>query len=100
MSEAIKGLPQVRRILYAADHRIETQIASAAGRLDAEDATWAEDPPTLPTAFTPAFEIARYLQLGLVDGATVLPVCPASFRDFMVYEKHAVDAGGRLRLHA
>jgi 2-keto-4-pentenoate hydratase/2-oxohepta-3-ene-1,7-dioic acid hydratase in catechol pathway len=92
MSETIKDLPQVRRILHAAEQRIETQIASAAGWVERDDATWPEDLPRPPTAFAPAFEIARYQQLGLVDGATVLPVCPASFRDFMMYEKHAVDA--------
>ncbi|RDI51656.1 fumarylacetoacetate hydrolase family protein [Nocardia mexicana] len=45
-----------------------------------------------PHAFTADFEIARYDTLGLADGATVLPVCPVSFRDFMIFEKHAVDA--------
>ncbi|MCG7607886.1 MULTISPECIES: fumarylacetoacetate hydrolase family protein [Mycobacterium] len=92
MTEAIKSLPQMRRVLRAADHRIDTQISNEAGWLDAQNAVWPEDLRTLPAAFTPEFEIARYQQLGLVDGATVLPVCPASFRDFMVYEKHAVDA--------
>ncbi|WP_254358713.1 fumarylacetoacetate hydrolase family protein [Mycolicibacterium peregrinum] len=92
MTEEIEGLPRMRRVLNAADHRIDTQISSKAGWLAVEDAIGIDDLRTPPTAFTPAFEIARYEQLGLADGATVLPVCPASFRDFMVYEKHAVDA--------
>jgi hypothetical protein len=47
---------------------------------------------TIPQAFTTQFELARYDSLRLADGATVLPICPVSFRDFMVFEKHAVDA--------
>ncbi|WP_245718358.1 fumarylacetoacetate hydrolase family protein [Nocardia miyunensis] len=46
----------------------------------------------MPDAFTPEFEVARYEGLGLGDGDVVLPVCPVSFRDFMLFEKHAVDA--------
>lgn len=82
----------MRRVLYTSDHRIGTEIATDAGWLAAEDAVWANHLHDLSTVFTPAFEIARYEQLGLSDGATVLPICPTSFRDFMMYEKHAVDA--------
>lgn len=82
----------MRRVLYTSDHRIDTEIATNAGWLAAEDAVWANHLHDLSTVFTPAFEIARYEQLGLSDGATVLPICPTSFRDFMMYEKHAVDA--------
>lgn len=82
----------MRRVLYTSDHRIDTEIATDAGWLAAEDAVWANHLHDLSTVFTPAFEIARYEQLGLSDGATVLPICPTSFRDFMMYEKHAVDA--------
>ncbi|MCP3811047.1 fumarylacetoacetate hydrolase family protein [Mycobacteriaceae bacterium Msp059] len=92
MTEAIKDLPRMRRVLYTSDHRIGTEIATDAGWLAAEDAVWANHLHDLSTVFTPAFEIARYEQLGLSDGATVLPICPTSFRDFMMYEKHAVDA--------
>lgn len=92
MTEAIKDLPRMRRVLYTSDHRIDTEIATDAGWLAAEDAVWANHLHDLSTVFTPAFEIARYEQLGLSDGATVLPICPTSFRDFMMYEKHAVDA--------
>lgn len=92
MSEAIKDWTRIRRVLRTSDHRIDTEIATDAGWLAAEDADWSRHLHGLSTVFTPEFEIARYQQLGLSDGATVLPICPTSFRDFMMYETHAVDA--------
>jgi 2-keto-4-pentenoate hydratase/2-oxohepta-3-ene-1,7-dioic acid hydratase in catechol pathway len=85
-------LPRMRRTLNRAHHRIDVLVDTGAGWHMAGQSDSATGTLTIPSVFTTDFEIARYEQLGLADGATVLPVCPASFRDFMLFEKHAVDA--------
>ncbi|MFB7716690.1 fumarylacetoacetate hydrolase family protein [Nocardia sp. NPDC056100] len=84
--------PRIRRVLNRADNRIDTQIDTGDGWRGVDENDSAGGISVIPPAFSAEFEIARYDLLGLPDGATVLPVCPASFRDFMVFEKHAVDA--------
>ncbi|WP_433526831.1 fumarylacetoacetate hydrolase family protein [Nocardia pseudovaccinii] len=85
-------VPRLRRILNRTERRIDVQIDSGDGWRTADESSSARGAFAIPSAFTTDFEIARYDILGLADGATVLPVCPASFRDFMIFEKHAVDA--------
>ncbi|MEV0062729.1 fumarylacetoacetate hydrolase family protein [Nocardia sp. NPDC050718] len=82
------SLPRIHRTLDLDARRITLHADTGAGW------TATDDPPSfaVPAAFTEEYEIARYELLGVPDGARVLPVCPVSFRDFMVYEKHAVDA--------
>ncbi|MEU6581296.1 fumarylacetoacetate hydrolase family protein [Nocardia sp. NPDC046763] len=84
-------LPRLRRTLDRGRRRILRQIDTGGGWTTVgESDGGAAD--LVPSAWTEEFELARYERLDLADGATVLPVCPASFRDFMLYEKHAVDA--------
>jgi 2-keto-4-pentenoate hydratase/2-oxohepta-3-ene-1,7-dioic acid hydratase in catechol pathway len=92
MNDPVTLLPRMRRTLNSAEQRIEAHIDTGEGwrKTDESGSTIGTFP--IPSAFTAEFEIARYDNLGLADGATVLPVCPASFRDFMVYEEHAIDA--------
>ncbi|MEU2253539.1 fumarylacetoacetate hydrolase family protein [Nocardia xishanensis] len=84
-------MPRIRRTLDRAGRRIDVHIDTGDGWRAAE-AGGAAEAFAIPSAFTTEFELARYDSLGLPDGATVLPVCPASFRDFMVFEQHAVAA--------
>lgn len=42
--------------------------------------------------FTTEFEIGQARSAGVADGAAVLPFQPLSFRDFMLYEQHNIDA--------
>jgi 2-keto-4-pentenoate hydratase/2-oxohepta-3-ene-1,7-dioic acid hydratase in catechol pathway len=76
----------MRRTLNRTDHRIDVHVDTGEGWQLANEANAFPVP-----AFTTDFEFARYDRLGLPDGAPVLPVCPASFREFMVFEKHAID---------
>ena len=85
-------LPRMRRTLNRAERRIDVDIDTGDGWRETDDTDSATASFVVPSAFTTEVEIARYDRLGLADGATVLPICPASFRDFMVFEKHAVDA--------
>ncbi|WP_433594004.1 fumarylacetoacetate hydrolase family protein [Nocardia sp. CA-145437] len=85
-------LPRTRRILHRGEHRIDTQIDTGDGWRDLDESTGGSGVSVIPSVFSTDFEIARYDALGLSDGATVLPVCPPSFRDFMLFEQHAVDA--------
>ncbi len=72
------------------------------GRLDVEvrrGGAWqrwtnpATDPLGLPRAVTEEFEVTRAAGKQDPDGTTpVLPFTPLSFRDFMLYEEHAVAA--------
>ncbi|WP_440713851.1 fumarylacetoacetate hydrolase family protein [Gordonia sp. FQ] len=73
----------VRRLLNRADHCIDAQIDTGEGWRPAEQLGW-------QSPFRPDVELERYA--GMPDGAAVLPVCPTSFRDFMLFEKHAIDA--------
>lgn len=70
-----------------ADGRLELQSLGA-------DGSWApaSDPSMLGGAvFSPVWELANAQRHQELSG-NVLPFQPASFRDFMLYEKHAVDA--------
>lgn len=70
-----------------ADGRLELQALGA-------DGSWAPapDPSVLGGAvFSPEWELANAQRHHELSG-NVLPFQPASFRDFMLYEKHAVDA--------
>jgi 2-keto-4-pentenoate hydratase/2-oxohepta-3-ene-1,7-dioic acid hydratase in catechol pathway len=82
----------MRRTLNRAQRRIDLHIDNGDGWRRIADSDCSTGYFAIPQAFTTEFELARYDRLGLPDGATVLPICPASFRDFMVFEKHAVDA--------
>lgn len=92
MNEAAVFLPRMRRILNRSEQRIDAQVDTGDGWRDADESDSESAFFTVRPAFTTAFEIERYERLGLADGANVLPLCPASFRDFMVFEKHAIDA--------
>jgi 2-keto-4-pentenoate hydratase/2-oxohepta-3-ene-1,7-dioic acid hydratase in catechol pathway len=92
VSDSALFLPRMRRKLNRAERRIDVQADTGDGWHPVSETDRTTDPFTVPSAFTTEFELARYKRLGLADGATVLPICPASFRDFMVFEKHAVDA--------
>ena len=85
-------LPRVRRTLNRSERQIDVHVDTGDGWRPVGEPASTTDLFTIPPAFTPEFELARYDRLGLADGATVLPICPVSFRDFMVFEKHAVDA--------
>ncbi|ORJ52627.1 fumarylacetoacetase [Mycobacterium simiae] len=79
-------------MLNRAEGRIDVLVDTGHGWQAVNQTAFTPSALDIPPAFTTDFEIARYEQLGLADGAVVLPVCPASFRDFMLFEKHAVDA--------
>ncbi|MGD0641310.1 MAG: fumarylacetoacetate hydrolase family protein, partial [Roseiarcus sp.] len=44
------------------------------------------------SAFTPEWELEAADRLGLSPSLPLLPIQPLSFRDFMLFERHAVDA--------
>lgn len=92
MTDSTPFLPRMRRTLNRAEGRIDVHLDTGDGWRASDESASTTAVFPIPQAFTTEFELARYEQLGLADGATVLPVCPASFRDFMLYEKHAVDA--------
>lgn len=76
---------KLRRVIV--DDRLELQALAA-------DGSWgpAPDPSVLGGAvFAPDWELANAYRHQDLSGH-VLPCQPASFRDFMVHEKHAVDA--------
>jgi 2-keto-4-pentenoate hydratase/2-oxohepta-3-ene-1,7-dioic acid hydratase in catechol pathway len=85
-------LPRMRRTLNRAERRIDVHIDTGDGWQPIGDVNSTTDFFGIPSTFTREFELARYESLRLADGAALLPICPASFRDFMVFEKHAVDA--------
>jgi 2-keto-4-pentenoate hydratase/2-oxohepta-3-ene-1,7-dioic acid hydratase in catechol pathway len=45
-----------------------------------------------PSAFKPEWELESADRLGLSPSVHLLPIQPLSFRDFMLFERHAVDA--------
>jgi len=92
VNDSAAVLPRMRRTLNRVERRISVHIDTGDGWHEITESHNGTGPFTITQAFTTEFELARYDRLGLADGATVLPVCPASFRDFMVFEKHAVDA--------
>jgi 2-keto-4-pentenoate hydratase/2-oxohepta-3-ene-1,7-dioic acid hydratase in catechol pathway len=92
VNDAAVFLPRMRRTLNRTERRIDTYVDNGDGWQLAGETSSTAGVFTVPRAFTPEFELARYDRLGLADGDTVLPICPVSFRDFMVFEKHAVDA--------
>lgn len=89
MTVARDPVPRLRRTLNRAERRIDTQVDLGDGW---NGAVGPGGVFTIPHAFTTDFELARYESLGLTDGTVVLPVCPASFRAFMLSEDHAVAA--------
>ncbi|MFD8246917.1 fumarylacetoacetate hydrolase family protein [Nocardia sp. NPDC059691] len=89
---ATHAIPRMRRILDRSAHRIDSQIDTGTGWRTDTETDRSQGFPRIEPAFTVDFEISRYDALGLGDGTVVLPVCPVSFRDFMIFEKHAVDA--------
>jgi 2-keto-4-pentenoate hydratase/2-oxohepta-3-ene-1,7-dioic acid hydratase in catechol pathway len=76
---------KLRRVL--ADGRLEVQSLDADGNWESAQATSALG----GTVFDRDWELAA-AQRHLEASGTVLPFQPASFRDFMLYERHAVDA--------
>ena len=55
------------------------------------EGAWAEiESP--PSPFDPAWELRYAAPFAAGPGAVLLPVQPLSFRDFMLFERHAVDA--------
>ncbi|WP_435592574.1 fumarylacetoacetate hydrolase family protein [Nocardia sp. bgisy118] len=92
MNDSPTLLPRMRRTLDLAERRIEVHIDTGDGWQSADEIDSSTEAFAIPSAFTTEFELARYDSMGLADGATVLPVCPASFRDFMVFEEHAIAA--------
>ncbi|MFI8976490.1 fumarylacetoacetate hydrolase family protein [Nocardia asteroides] len=83
-------LPRIHRTLDRTARRITLHTDTGTGWTAVEDD--AAPPFVIPSGFTEEYEISRYDLLGVPDGARVLPVCPVSFRDFMLFEKHAIDA--------
>ncbi len=74
---------QFRRVLSPDAASIETQARS--------DCEWRKiDAP--PSAFAPAWELAKRREQGLSPALPLLPFQPLSFRDFMLFERHAIDA--------
>jgi 2-keto-4-pentenoate hydratase/2-oxohepta-3-ene-1,7-dioic acid hydratase in catechol pathway len=65
-------------------------------KLDGSTTEWhvADAASTLgySSPFTEEWEVGRAKQLGLHDGDIVLPFQPLSFRDFMIFEQHAINA--------
>jgi 2-keto-4-pentenoate hydratase/2-oxohepta-3-ene-1,7-dioic acid hydratase in catechol pathway len=92
MNGAPALLPRMRRTLNRAQRRIDIQVDTGDGWQPPDETASTTATFPIPSPFTAEFELARYDSLGLGEGATVLPICPASFRDFMVFEKHAIDA--------
>ncbi|MEU1998788.1 fumarylacetoacetate hydrolase family protein [Nocardia gamkensis] len=89
MNPSTPPLPRIRRLLNRARRRIDVEVDTGDGWRPAADGGCAAS--AVPAAFSTDFELARYDSLGLAEGSPVLPVCPASFRDFMIFEKHAID---------
>jgi len=74
---------QFRRVLSPDGASIETQA-----RVDQE---WRRiDAP--PSPFAPEWELARRKIRDLSPALPLLPFQPLSFRDFMLFERHAIDA--------
>jgi 2-keto-4-pentenoate hydratase/2-oxohepta-3-ene-1,7-dioic acid hydratase in catechol pathway len=74
---------QFRRVLLPDGASIETQarIEDEWRRIDAP-----------PSPFSVAWEIAERKRRGFSPALPLLPVPPLSFRDFMLFERHAIDA--------
>ncbi|MFT4200065.1 fumarylacetoacetate hydrolase family protein [Gordonia sp. (in: high G+C Gram-positive bacteria)] len=70
-------------MLNRAGQSIDAQIRAGERWQATEQLDW-------QSPFRPDFELERYASMP--DGTAVLPMCPASFRDFMLFEKHAIDA--------
>ncbi len=79
---------QFRRRLAGSGLRTESRVNP--------DAPWeSADPESTPgyaSPFTEAFEWQHATASGATDGDVVLPFQPLSFRDFMLFEQHTVDA--------
>ncbi len=72
-----------RRVLSSKGAGIETQA-----RIDGE---WRKI-DTQPSPFAPEWELAKRRQQGLSPTLPLPPFQPLSFRDFMLFERHAIDA--------
>jgi len=59
------------------------------------DAEWTESTataPGYPSPFTAAWEAGQAVERGAGTGSVVLPFQPLSFRDFMIFEQHNINA--------
>ena len=74
---------QFRRVLSLDGAGIETQA-----RVDGE---WRKI-DTRPSPFAPEWELAKRRAQGLSPALPLLPFQPLSFRDFMLFERHAIAA--------
>ena len=72
-----------RRVLSSNGAAIETQ-ARVEGEWRSVDAP--------PSPFAPAWELGERRRRGLSPSLPLLPFQPLSFRDFMLFERHAIDA--------
>ncbi len=72
-----------RRVLSPGGAAIETQ-ARVEGEWRRIDAS--------PSPFAPEWELAQRKRRGLDPALPLLPFQPLSFRDFMLFERHAIDA--------
>lgn len=80
---------QIRRRLSAEDSLVVETREGPGDEWAVADATAAFGHRS---AFAPAWEVEQALAHGAVEGDLVLPFQPLSFRDFMLYEQHNVDA--------
>lgn len=71
--------------------RIRSADGSKIERQTLRDGEW-ETIVSAPSAFTVEWELAAADQLGLPASIPLLPIQPLSFRDFMLFERHAIDA--------
>ena len=80
---------QIRRRLTAAESIVVETREQPGDEWVPGDATEAFG---YTSAFAPAWEVERALAHGVAEGDLVLPFQPVSFRDFMLYEQHNIDA--------
>jgi len=73
---------KIRRIAFPNQQQICSQIL--------ENGKWIDAPQKTQSPFNPAWEYAQLQYRN--DELLQLPFQPLSFRDFMLYEKHAIDA--------
>ena len=84
---------QVRRVLRTEPERLVVEVRRDGGAWEAVDG---EHPLGLASPYRDEVDLERNRTPGAGDGTVVLPVTPLSFRDFMLYEKHAVDAARQM----
>jgi len=71
--------------------RIRSPDGSSSVRQAQRDGEW-KIIESSPSAFKPEWELEAAGRLGLSSSLHLLPIQPLSFRDFMPFERHAVDA--------